>query len=174
MSRPRIYVASLSDYNAGRLHGAWIDAAQPIEDVRRELAQMLASSPEPMAEEWAIHDYDNFGPLSLGEYEDLDFVCQIARGIAEHGTAFACFAAVLDSNEWESQLAHFDDVFLGEFDDYAAFAAEFLDGVGFSLEQIDLGLVAGYVTIDYGRLGRDLASNHRTIETNEGLFVFDL
>ena len=27
-ARPRIYVASLPDYNAGRPHGRWIDAAQ--------------------------------------------------------------------------------------------------------------------------------------------------
>ncbi len=26
--QPRIYVASLSDYNAGRLHGQWLDAAE--------------------------------------------------------------------------------------------------------------------------------------------------
>ena len=55
---PRIYVASLSDYNAGRLHGRWIDATQSADTIREELSQMLAESQEPIAEEWAIHAYD--------------------------------------------------------------------------------------------------------------------
>ena len=50
---PRIYVASLADYNAGRLHGRWIDADQPIEVIREEIAEMLTESKEPIAEEWA-------------------------------------------------------------------------------------------------------------------------
>ena len=54
---PRIYVASLSDYNTGRLHGRWIDASQPADAIREEIALMLAESKEPIAKEWAIHDY---------------------------------------------------------------------------------------------------------------------
>ena len=30
---PRIYVACLAAYNAGRLHGRWIDANQSAEDI---------------------------------------------------------------------------------------------------------------------------------------------
>jgi antirestriction protein len=78
---PRIYVASLSDYNAGRLHGAWIDASQDLDEVWRQVSEMLAASPEPIAEEWAIHDYDNFGPLRLDEYESLCTVVGLAQGI---------------------------------------------------------------------------------------------
>ena len=40
---------------------------------------MLARSPMPGAEEWAIHDYEGFGPLRLGEYEDLGTISQIAH-----------------------------------------------------------------------------------------------
>lgn len=52
---PRIYVACLAAYNSGRLHGAWIDASQDVDDIWNELKQVLASSPVPDAEEWAIH-----------------------------------------------------------------------------------------------------------------------
>src|SRR5205085_7828465 len=82
---PRIYVASLSDYNAGRLHGAWIDATQDPAQIHENIAAMLAAGREPPAEEWAIHDYDNFGPVHLSEYEDIAAVSRIGRGIAEHG-----------------------------------------------------------------------------------------
>lgn len=53
---PRIYVASLSDYNAGRLHGSWLDANQPVDQLNDGVQAMLASSTEPLAEEYAIHD----------------------------------------------------------------------------------------------------------------------
>ncbi len=63
MTSPRIYVACLAAYNAGRLHGVWIEAEQSPEDIWSEVADMLAVSPEPCAEEWAIHDHEGFGAL---------------------------------------------------------------------------------------------------------------
>ncbi len=54
---PKIYVDCLSAYNAGTLHGSWIDANQDAEDIHEEIQEMLSESPEPVAEEWAIHDF---------------------------------------------------------------------------------------------------------------------
>src|SRR3954468_4463852 len=68
--QPRIWVASLSDYNSGTLHGAWIDAARDESELQADIETMLAASPltaatgEP-AEEWAIHDSDGFAPLRI-------------------------------------------------------------------------------------------------------------
>ena len=42
---PRIYVASLSDYNDGRLHGAWIEADVAPEEIERSIHTMLDSLP---------------------------------------------------------------------------------------------------------------------------------
>lgn len=59
LGRVAIYAASLSDYNNGILHGAWIDADEDVERMSGEITEMLADSPttkrygEP-AEEWAI------------------------------------------------------------------------------------------------------------------------
>ena len=64
---PRIYVASLSDYNAGQLHGKWIDADQEASNILGAVHAMLSASTEPYAEEWAIHDYEGFGDLRLGQ-----------------------------------------------------------------------------------------------------------
>jgi len=61
----RIYVACLAAYNNGKLHGAWIDATQDIDDIQCQINQMLADSPEPDAEEYAIHDYEEFGGYVL-------------------------------------------------------------------------------------------------------------
>lgn len=49
---PRIYVASLSDYNAGRLHGKWIDADQDASEIWDEINAMLAASPEKHTCQW--------------------------------------------------------------------------------------------------------------------------
>ncbi len=87
--RPRIYVASLGDYNAGRLHGRWIDADQDSETIREAIAAMLAESPEEAAEEWAIHAHDNFAGYSVSESADLEHVSAVAKRIGEHGEVFA-------------------------------------------------------------------------------------
>jgi antirestriction protein len=84
-NRPRIYVACLAAYNAGKLHGEWIDATQDIEDLRAEIEAMLKASPEPHAEEYALHDFENFGSLRLSEYENLDHVAEVAQLISLHG-----------------------------------------------------------------------------------------
>src|SRR5579885_3276226 len=90
----RIYVACLASYNDGELYGDWLDAAQEPESLEAAIARLLAGSPTPGAEEWAIHDYEGFGPLRLGEYESLSTVSVLALGIAEHGSSFAAWASV--------------------------------------------------------------------------------
>lgn len=42
---PRIYVASLGDYNAGTLHGLWLQADQDPDDLHEQITEMLAASP---------------------------------------------------------------------------------------------------------------------------------
>lgn len=45
---PRIYVASLSDYNAGHLHGVWIDLdGKDADEVQEKVAEMLRGSRHP-------------------------------------------------------------------------------------------------------------------------------
>ncbi len=80
--QPRIYVASLSDYNAGRLVGGWLEADDDLEVLTGTVEALLADSPNPGAEEWAIHDYDGFAGLRLDEHEPLATVQRLARGAA--------------------------------------------------------------------------------------------
>ncbi len=88
-SGPRVYVACLSSYNAGILHGRWFDAARETEELREEITLMLEESPTPIAEEWAIHDHEGFSPLSVSEHEDLDQLCEAAKLITEYGSIAA-------------------------------------------------------------------------------------
>jgi antirestriction protein len=81
---PRIYVTCLAAYNNGYYHGTWIDATQSVEAINEEIQAMLKKSPLPHAEEWAIHDHNDFGN-HLSEYENLETVTQIASFIVAQG-----------------------------------------------------------------------------------------
>lgn len=173
--RPAIYVASLADYNAGRLHGRWIDAAQEAERLHEEVAAILAASPEPLAEEWAIHDYDNFGPLRLSEHESLERVSVIGRGIAREGVAFAHWAAISESED--ADLAEgFNERYLGYWGSLDEYAEHLLDDLGY------IGMVAravpesllNYVQVDFAAYGRDLelGGDLTTSEGDGGVYLF--
>ena len=56
----RIYVADQAAYNAGHLHGVWIDATLELDDIQGQVDAMLAASPVEDAEEYAIHDFEGF------------------------------------------------------------------------------------------------------------------
>lgn len=84
-SHPRIYVACLAAYNNGYLHGAWIDADQDTNQMRDEIAAMLARSPIKGAEEYAIHDHEGFEGVSISEYAGIEKVARMGAFIAEHG-----------------------------------------------------------------------------------------
>jgi len=172
---PRIYVASLSDYNNGRLHGAWIDAAQDERSLHRCIQEMLRASPCPGAEEWAIHDYDGFDFVYLSESESLHTVSRIARGIARHGRAFAAWASEVGVDS--PDLDQFEDVYLGRWESGRAFAEEMLDELG-CLEDFNRHIpehLAPYITFDYESFINDLVFNGdiSTVEDSDGsVFVF--
>ena len=68
----RIYVADLAAYNAGVLHGVWINATDPVRSIHEQIHAMLAESPQPDAEDFAIHDFEGFEGYAVGEYEAID------------------------------------------------------------------------------------------------------
>jgi len=80
----RIYVADLAAYNAGKVHGVWINATDDVEDIQKHINKMLANSPEGFAEEYAIHDYEGFEGYQLSEYEGIKSVHEIASFIEDH------------------------------------------------------------------------------------------
>ncbi len=158
---PRIYAASLSDYNNGVLHGRWIDAGAEIDDMQQEITEMLAASPtskrfgEP-AEEWAIHDYEGFGNLRIGEYLGLDRIARLAGGITEHGLAFTAWAAYIGET-CDDLLDQFEDRYQGEWDNVEVYADHLLD-------ELDADRVIAeapqwlqtYLSIDVKGFARDL------------------
>ena len=157
---PRIWVGSLSDYNNGVLHGAWLDAAREPEAIQAAIQTMLAGSPwtaqtgEP-AEEWGIFDTDNFGDCRLDQHEDLDWVSGVARGIAEHGEAFAAWADVVED---PTLLISFEDAYLGEYDSLEAYAEQLIHELGYDelLDQVVPPSLRPYVDINIAGYAQDM------------------
>lgn len=167
---PRIYVACLAAYNNGRLHGEWIDADQSADEIYEDVKRMLAASPEPGAEEWAIHDYEGFGSLRLSEWEDFDRVAAIAAGIAEHGEAFTAWLSYDEDRDLDD--AAFEDAYLGEWDSLRAYAEDYAESTG----MYDAAEKSGspYVVVDIDMLTRDLDIELYTAESDHGtVYVFD-
>lgn len=177
---PRIYVRSLVDYNEGHDIGDWIDASQDLEDIHADLQRILARSlhahwtGEP-SEEWAIHDYDGFGSVQLHEYESLDVVCALGKGIAEHGLAFAAWAEIEDNKDIHT-LERFRDAYIGEFESRQAYAEHMvgeLDGDK-ALEALPEWL-RDIVRIDYEAMVNEMETSGsvRFADHPGGVWVFD-
>ena len=128
---PSIYVACLSSYNSGILHGVWIDLDQYCgvlprcgEDVMHEVRGMLEESPVPDAEEWAVHDHQGFGGVHIGENPDFDNLCEIAQLVEAHG------GAILSMIDNDSSLAEdpqellraFEASYVGQFESWEDYA----------------------------------------------------
>jgi antirestriction protein len=174
---PRIYVASLSDYNEGRLYGVWVDADIGTAAIRNQISDMLAGSRSPGAEEWAIHHFEGFGPMSLSEYEDIDSVSRLATGIADHGEAFAHWASITGSRE-PDQLDQFSDAYQGCFESVEAYAEQLLDDIGVTdaVESVVADTMIPYVNVDFAGFASDLelSGDIATATGSEGVYVFDM
>jgi antirestriction protein len=173
--KPRIYVASLADYNAGRLYGSWLNADQDAESLEAAIAVMLEHSPIPGAEEWAIHDFDGFGIAWLSEYESLGQISKVACGIAEHGQSFGAWAAVCGNDE--EALDRFQDVYLGSWPSLEDYAEELLGDIG--LDEPEKRVpewIRPYVTFDLSGFARDLELGGDVISVKApdgSVWVFD-
>jgi len=156
---PRIYVACLAAYNNGYLHGAWIDADQDADEIRDEIAAMLARSPIKDAEEYAIHDYEGFEGVTIQEYAGIEKVARMGAFIAEHGALGAGLLEqfVGDIDQAESAL---QDFYHGQFASLADYMEEL------TAESVTIPEALRYY-IDWDAMARDaeMSGEFFTIET---------
>jgi len=159
---PMIYVACLASYNAGILHGDWIDANEPVEALSEAINTILKSSPAQDAEEWAVHDYDGFGSIELGEYPDLEQVSELAGLLCEHGEPFAAYWSQFCESDG------FEQAYRGEWDSRECFAGDIFD----ELVAPDLqSSIRTYININ--AFARDLfVCDYTDTSSPRGVYVF--
>jgi antirestriction protein len=138
----RIYVASLSDYNAGLMHGVWIELdGKDADDVQGEVNAMLRTSKYPnvrvpcpdceherdsqrckpcngtgtveSAEEWAIHDHEVPG-MDVGEWTPFADIVAHVEMVEEHGDAWIAYVDAYGSANATPE--RFEDARAGEGD----------------------------------------------------------
>ena len=122
-----VWVGCLSSYNQGHLHGQWVDLdlIDSVEELQKAIDQILQDSPVEDAEEWAFMDHD-LGGIHIGEYEDLETVVNIAKGLREHESAFVAFYNCFCSTD----LQEFEERYQGEYDSVEDYAQQFLEDTG--------------------------------------------
>jgi antirestriction protein len=177
---PRIWVASLSDYNNGNLYGAWLDATLDPDELASAVAFMLRNSPSRNAEEYAIFDSDDFGGHQVSEYASLKTVSCIAQGVAGHGPAFAEWVGIVgdQSDELLTDEA-FHDHYEGEWDSLEDYVEYMLDETGFTgeLDRALHGLpedLRRYVKVDLEGIAEEWAQGMHVVERGDGkVWVFD-
>ena len=165
----RIYVACLASYNAGVLHGAWIDVSGDIDDMQEQINDMLTASRQCDAEEWAIHDFE--APFSVGEYESLDDLARIADLYDVHGDVFVAAFELCGCGAYTKE--HIEDAeqmmegFAGTYDDWSDMACQYVEEGLFG----DIpNNMKGY--IDFERLGRDMSFECSGTYIGNDLYVF--
>jgi len=166
--KPRIYVADLAAYNAGRLHGAWIDATLSPDEINEEIQKILKSSPEPDAEEYAIHDYEGFGGLHLSENPDIDSISQVANLIQEHGPLFAAVVEHFGGTQYlDDAVQAMEESYQGEYDEISDWAEQFAKDTGASMDNYE-----NY--IDWERVANDaeMGGDIFTVEFDGKVHVF--
>jgi hypothetical protein len=108
-------------------------------------------------------------PTRRSEAPDIS---RLGQGIAEHGPAYAYLAAHLDRAEWY-QLDRFDDYYIGHWSSLAEYAEQFLEDLGFDLDEIGPELLQPYISVDLDAFARDLADDYLTAEDPDGgVYVF--
>jgi len=155
---PRIYVASLSDYNNGVLHGAWIDIddTTDVDEVWEQINAMLAAG-APGAEEWAIHDHEDWGGLYISEYADLNKLVAIGNRMAGPDDIPEAVAAYVNNEGWDYIDADsfgdgFDEAYAGCFTSVEDYAYDYIESTGM-LHDLPESLQSYF---DYEKFGNDL------------------
>ena len=157
----RIYVACLASYNAGTLHGRWIDALQSVEAIEEEIAAMLKDSPEPGAEEWAIHDADG---IIVSEYASIASVVFLAEMMDKHGDAWTDYVDWIGVDHATEE--GFEESYCGAWDSLQAYAEDYLESTGAFDGAPDL--LKNY--FDFEAFTRDLGYDGYYFTTNGHVF----
>ena len=163
---PKIYVADLVAYTNGKLHGVWINALEELDEILENIKEMLITSPEEHAEEYAIHDYEGFDGCSLSEYQSIESVRDIAIFLNENpdlgGELLSYFY-----NDIKQAKSAAEDNYKGCYDLMADYAQVITD------DNISIPSHLNYY-IDYERMASDMEMSGEIfiIKQNRSVHIF--
>jgi antirestriction protein len=122
---PRIYVANLAAYNAGRLRGAWIEPSSDREELAGQILAAIGGNPD---NEWAFHDYDAFP--DMGEHPSLKDVAAMAELLEEHPYAIVRAAQGFVDRDDVDALREWLDEGYGTYKSKIDYVEQLVDDMG--------------------------------------------
>ena len=149
---PAVYVACLAAYNAGTLHGQWVDLSaisklaftesEMVEVLQDCIDLMLKDSPEPGAEEWEIHDSQGLPNVLRNEGSSLSELASFTRQweLACEDSDDDAFRTWCDHNYQVGTYEDFREAYWGSWDSEADFVQDFYEQQG-----KELGPLASYI-----------------------------
>jgi len=155
----RIYLTNLTQYNAGRLIGEWVE----LPCTKERLQDGMSKADE----EYFISDSEDI-PFEVGEYDDpwkLNEKLELYEALDEHEQLCISFL-ISEGYEWNYSLNHYEDV--------TVYAGEKLKDVAYSLvEDGCFGTMPESLSnyIDYEAIARDLGYDGY-IEKTDGVFYY--
>lgn len=150
----QIYVACLASYNAGVLHGRWIEV-DDVDSMEEQIAEMLRESPYPnstidcpecaggaakdpagcgtckgvtyvpTAEEYAVHDYDGLPANHFGEHPSMAELVEYVELVEKHGDAFEAFFDEFDYQGSDLE-SEFQDRYRGSYESEGHLVDEYI------------------------------------------------
>lgn len=168
---PSIYVACLSAYNNGFLHGCWIDLTdKSLEEVWEKIMEMLKASPMQDAEEWAIHDYQGFEDFDVSESHDLEKLVNLCELKENLDIPFEIVAYLANDFGIENVEEYYNDNFIGIFKNDEEFAMADVENHGYFDKSNEF--LERY--FDYDSYAKDLLDNSYifSVKTDEGKYYF--
>ncbi len=180
---PKIYVACLSAYNSGHLHGLWIDATQDLEEISDDIEWMLSWSPvadHEACEEWAIHDYEGFGNISLDEYESIEYISKLGQILdnADDVDAMCAWLSyakdLVNDSDIEKIAEEFNSYYCGHWDserDFVYKSDEVEELLSWSEFEKQFQFLSFHINWD--SLARDLfIEGYDSVKASHGIYVF--
>jgi antirestriction protein len=161
-----IYAACLASYNAGILHGIWVDSTLDPDNQYAQINAMLKASTIPNAEEWDIHDTCGFPynhrPRSLQDAHELANFLE-----TEEDAGFAALQVFDSLDAAQEALDHY----AGHFTDLADYAYQLAEESGY-LDALEDSPLLNH--INFAAYGEELEYNGDIVthEDQSGIYVF--
>jgi len=164
---PRIWIACRALFDAGTLHGGWVETID-ADAARRTIATILQSSPDPHAKEWMICDHQHFGGLQVSEDDSIEELCRLGVCIQRYGEPFIAYAKLVGQKD--ATADGFDDRFLGHYACKEDYGKDVFDEA-FPPESLPDGLGG---CIDYTKFTREVfaCDTYAVPASGGGVYVF--
>jgi antirestriction protein len=180
---PRIYVTRGLPLRAELTDGTWLDMARDPRTIAAEMYAVLTGDEATEGDPLYIWDYDGFGAFSittgaigLEGVDSIELLAQVARGIKDHGPAYAAWAEAHEDDPHLFDL--FATAYRGHHESMAAYVRQLFAPLGIEdrLKQAVSASLEDFVFVDYAAIGEEILREGDIVvfpAEGGGVWIFD-